>query len=60
MSLTRQVLRCEVCDADIVFEEDIEINELIDCDDCTTEFEIISLNPLTIQEAPMESEDWGQ
>jgi len=62
MSQTNQVLAlpCEVCAADIEFGSNTILHELIECIDCGTEYEVTSLSPLTIEEAPMEAEDWGQ
>ena len=61
MTLTTELQsECNVCAAYIEFDNDVEINELIECLDCGTEYEVISINPLQIEEAPMEAEDWGQ
>lgn len=51
---------CVVCGSDLELNNDIVAGELVDCDDCGSELEIASLNPITIQEAPTEEEDWGQ
>lgn len=51
---------CEICGASIEFDSNVVLNELIECQDCATEYEVISLTPLAIEEAPMEGEDWGQ
>ena len=59
--ITQEILvECGVCGTNIELETNVEINELVDCLDCTTEYEIIGINPILIQEAPMEAEDWGQ
>ena len=54
------LIECIICGADIELETNVELNELVDCLDCTTEYEIIGISPIQIQEAPMEAEDWGQ
>jgi len=51
---------CPVCDAEVVFDEGVEVGELVECDDCGSELEIVSLNPLEVAEAPQEEEDWGE
>lgn len=51
---------CVVCGSELDLDDDIVAGELIDCSDCGSELEIASLDPITIQEAPTEEEDWGQ
>ena len=51
---------CPVCEADVTIPADAMENELLACPDCGTELEIISLNPLTLEEAPEVEEDWGE
>ena len=52
--------QCPVCDADISVGDDLVVGELLECDDCGSELEIVSVNPLEIKEAPEAEEDWGQ
>jgi alpha-aminoadipate/glutamate carrier protein LysW len=51
---------CEVCDEIITLDSNVELNELLECSTCGSEFEVVSLDPIELQEAPMEAEDWGQ
>jgi len=51
---------CPVCDAAVAVPTDAIVNELIDCGDCATELEILSLLPPLFREAPLEEEDWGE
>lgn len=51
---------CPICGNEIEVPADTEIGELIDCDDCGSELEVVSLNPVTFEEAPEEEEDWGE
>ena len=48
------------CGTDVVLPDDVMENELIDCDSCGIELEVISLNPLKLDLAPEEQEDWGE
>jgi alpha-aminoadipate carrier protein LysW len=50
---------CPECDAEIVLE-DVLIGEIIVCSDCGVDLEVVQLNPLTLELAPMEEEDWGE
>ncbi|MDX1700115.1 MAG: lysine biosynthesis protein LysW [Melioribacteraceae bacterium] len=51
---------CPVCGAEIKKENDTVIGELMECMDCGTELEVISLDPFKVDEAPQEEEDWGE
>ena len=35
-------------------------NEILDCESCGVELEVMSLNPPTVERAPEEQEDWGE
>ena len=52
--------QCPVCDADVTLGDDLVVGELLECDECGSELEIVSTDPLKIQEAPEAEEDWGQ
>ena len=51
---------CPVCAADLTLDEGTFKGELIECPDCGTELEVISVKPFKVDEAPMEEEDWGE
>ena len=51
---------CPVCGNKILKEENTVKNEILECSDCATELEVISLEPFDIQEAPSAEEDWGE
>ncbi|MBM4170886.1 MAG: lysine biosynthesis protein LysW [Ignavibacteria bacterium] len=51
---------CPVCDASINLQEGTVVGELLECPECGTELEVISLDPPKLNEAPQEEEDWGQ
>ncbi|HFB67386.1 MAG TPA: lysine biosynthesis protein LysW [Calditrichae bacterium] len=54
------VQHCPICDAEIQLGNDIIEGELIVCEECGSELEIVSLDPLRLEEAPQEEEDWGE
>ena len=35
-------------------------NEILDCESCDVELEVVSLDPPTVELAPEEQEDWGE
>ena len=51
---------CPVCAAEITIADDAMAGEVIVCDDCGAELEIIALQPIELAEAPTAEEDWGQ
>lgn len=51
---------CTECEAEITLEEGTEAGEIIVCPDCGVDLEIVSLDPATVELAPMEEEDWGE
>ncbi|MCP4186616.1 MAG: lysine biosynthesis protein LysW [Gammaproteobacteria bacterium] len=51
---------CPVCDAEVEIAGDAVIGELLSCEDCGMELEILKLDPVELAEAPTAEEDWGQ
>jgi len=51
---------CIVCGSELELNDGTEEHEIIMCDECGTELEITALDPITVQEAPEEEEDWGE
>ncbi|MBC8253112.1 MAG: lysine biosynthesis protein LysW [Ardenticatenia bacterium] len=51
---------CPECAADIALADDTIQGEIIQCPDCGVELEVRSLNPLQLELAPEEEEDWGE
>ncbi len=56
---TTKTAHCSECDAEITLENVVQ-GEIIVCSDCGVDLEVISLDPPTLQLAPMEEEDWGE
>ncbi len=54
------MINCPECDVDITISPDIVISEILQCNDCGVELEVTNLDPLTLEMAPEEDEDWGQ
>jgi len=50
---------CIECDAAIELNDPV-VGEIVVCPDCGVDLEVLSLNPLTVDVAPMEQEDWGE
>ena len=52
--------KCPECDADVTLGDDVVQGEITQCPDCSVELEVTSLDPLTLEPAPEEEEDWGE
>jgi alpha-aminoadipate carrier protein LysW len=51
---------CPECIAEISLESGTITGEIIVCPDCGADLEVLSLEPLHLELAPMEEEDWGE
>ena len=51
---------CPVCGGEVLLADDVLQGELLECGECGTELEVVSVSPLEIQEAPQAEEDWGE
>ena len=58
MSITTSAT-CPECEA-VLRLADVEQGEIVQCHDCGAELEVRSLDPLTLELAPDEEEDWGE
>jgi len=53
------IATCPECGAEIELNDVME-GEIVDCPECGIELEVVSLEPLVLQLAPEEEEDWGE
>lgn len=51
---------CTECEAEIALEAGTEVGEIIVCPDCGVDLEVTALDPVAVELAPMEEEDWGE
>jgi len=51
---------CPECEADISLDATVIQGEILVCPDCGVDLEVMSIDPVTIEVAPMEEEDWGE
>ena len=54
------MIKCIECGTEIVLPNDVVENEILDCEACGIELEVISLDPPELALAPEEQEDWGE
>ena len=50
---------CPECEAEIAVK-DLIVGEIIYCQDCSAELEVLRLEPPSISLAPQVEEDWGE
>jgi alpha-aminoadipate carrier protein LysW len=53
-------MECLQCGAALELAPDVEEGEIIVCPDCGVEWEVMSVDPVTIELAPEVEEDWGE
>jgi alpha-aminoadipate/glutamate carrier protein LysW len=51
--------QCPECFAEVSLTNVMQ-NEIAQCPGCGAELEVVALEPLTLQLAPQEEEDWGE
>lgn len=52
--------RCPECDTAVALPTAPTLNEIVECGDCRTELELVSLEPPVMALAPEVEEDWGE
>jgi alpha-aminoadipate carrier protein LysW len=60
LATTTTMTDCPVCGGDVGLTQETVISELIDCGECASELEVITLDPPRLEEAPEVAEDWGE
>ncbi len=51
---------CPECGSKLTIPADVVENEILDCEFCTAELEITAVDPIKVELAPEEQEDWGE
>ena len=55
-----QLNNCPECEGAVAIPQDVMQGELLPCDDCGAELEVVSLEPMQLALAPEAEEDWGE
>ncbi len=53
-------IKCLECHGEITVADDTQAGEVITCPECSTDLEVLSVNPIKLAPAPVAQEDWGQ
>lgn len=51
---------CPECGAIIALDFNVVEGEIIECDECGADLEVVTADPLELEIAPEEEEDWGE
>ena len=51
---------CPECGSELQLGENVMEHEILDCGSCGVELEVMSTDPIKIDLAPEEEEDWGE
>ncbi len=51
---------CIECGGDVSLQTTVEIGEIVDCNTCGTELEVLGVEPVDLAAAPELEEDWGE
>jgi len=55
-----ETAECVECGGEVSLPDDAEIGEIVDCDTCGTELEVVGVEPVAVELAPELEEDWGE
>ncbi|MDQ3855750.1 MAG: lysine biosynthesis protein LysW [Chloroflexota bacterium] len=59
MSNVTTTATCPECEGTVQVEEAMR-GEIVQCPDCGAELEVTNTDPVTLELAPEEEEDWGE
>jgi alpha-aminoadipate carrier protein LysW len=51
---------CPECGGRVELPETVEVGEIVDCNSCGSELEVVDDDPVTLEAAPDLEEDWGE
>ena len=51
---------CPECEHKIELDEGVRLSEVVDCPDCRSELEVVTVEPMLLALAPEPEEDWGE
>lgn len=51
---------CPECEGPVRLAEPVRLSEIAQCADCSSELEVVGLDPVALALAPEIEEDWGE
>ena len=55
-----KAIKCPECDAVLNLDPKVRKGEIVVCKECRVELEVRNINPIKLDLAPKEEEDWGE
>jgi alpha-aminoadipate carrier protein LysW len=52
--------QCPECAAEVIVDGEPQVSEIVQCADCSTELEVVTISPVALAVAPEVEEDWGE
>lgn len=60
MATATTTAECPECGAEVQLSDKVEKGEIVQCNDCGSDLEVVNNNPVELALAPEEEEDWGE
>jgi alpha-aminoadipate carrier protein LysW len=60
MTTATEATTCPECESGVSVPGGVRPSEIVECGDCLSELEVISVDPLLLALAPEVEEDWGE
>jgi alpha-aminoadipate carrier protein LysW len=54
------VATCPECQGSVLVADDVRAAEIVACGGCSSELEVVAVNPAVLALAPEVEEDWGE
>jgi alpha-aminoadipate carrier protein LysW len=51
---------CPTCETEVTMPEPVVAGEIVECGQCRSELEVLTVEPLVLAQAPEIEEDWGE
>ncbi|HZM77388.1 MAG TPA: hypothetical protein VFC19_16770 [Candidatus Limnocylindrales bacterium] len=54
------MVSCPECEAQVMVPSPVHTHDILECDECRMELEVLSVSPMVLGLAPEVEEDWGE
>ncbi len=51
---------CPVCDTAVAVPAESRLSQVLECEDCRSELEVVAVDPVMLAVAPEVEADWGE
>ncbi|GAB4085418.1 hypothetical protein GCM10028784_20480 [Myceligenerans cantabricum] len=60
MTATALTIDCPECSGTVLIPGSVTVSEILECDECLVELEVLETTPIEVALAPEVEEDWGE